>query len=121
MGGEPCRRLLRREKKKLRVRQALAMAPIQGGAVANGDQHVLKAAPFLAVIVDVAGGDRPQTGVCRKARERGNTASISEDEIVLQLDRDIVRAKPLDISMEERTGIAPAAIIDQTRECSPPA
>ena len=76
---------------------------------------------LLAVIVDVAGGDRPQTGVCREARERGNTAGITEDEIVLQLDRDIVRAEPLDISIEEVTGVAPAAIVDQTRERAAPA
>ena len=80
-----------------------------------------KTVSFLAVIVDVAGGDRPQTGVCREARERGNTAGITEDEIVLQLDRDIVGTEPLDISTEEVMGVAPAAIVDQTRERAAPA
>jgi hypothetical protein len=89
------------------------MAPIQGRAVADGNQHVLKAPPCLAMIVDIAGGDCPQTGVCREARERGNTAGITEDEIVLQLDRDIVRAEPLDVAIEEMAGVAPAAIVDQ--------
>src|SRR5215212_3963829 len=97
------------------------MAPIQGRAVANGDQHILKAVPDLTVIVDVAGGDRPQTGVCREARERGNAAGITEDEIVLQLDRDIVRAEPLGVSIEEVPGVAPATIIDQARQRSAPA
>src|SRR5215211_400052 len=97
------------------------MTPIQGGAMANGDQYVLKATPLLAVVVNVAGGDCPQTGVCGEARERGDTAGIAEDEIVLQLDRDIVRAEPLDISIEEVTGVAPAAIVSQTGECAAPA
>src|SRR5687767_16039193 len=106
---EPRSRRLWRAKKKLRVRKALAMAPIQSCAVANGDQHVLKTASFLTVIVDVAGGDRPQTGVCGEASERGNAAGIAEDEIVLQLDRDIVRSEPLDILTEEMPGVTPAA------------
>src|SRR5215207_931102 len=99
MGCEPRRCRLWRAKKKLRVRKTLTMAPIQGRAVANGNQHVLKTASFLTVVVDVAGGDRPQTGVCGEASECGNTAGIAEDEIVLQLDRDIVRAEPLDVSI----------------------
>jgi hypothetical protein len=89
--------------------------------VANGDQHVLKATSFLTVVVDVAGGDCPQTSVSRETRECGNAAGITEDEIVLQLDHDVVGAKPLDISTEETTGVAPAAIIGQTGECAPPA
>src|SRR5215207_6008594 len=97
------------------------MTPIQGRAVANGDQHVLKTASFLTVIVDVAGGDRPQTGVCCEARECGNAAGIAEDEIVLQLDGDIARAEPLDISIEEVMGVVPAAIVDQARERAAPA
>src|SRR5215208_5956855 len=97
------------------------MTAIQGGAVANSDQHVLKTAPLLTVIVNVAGGDRSQPGVCREAAERGNTAGITEDAIVLQLDGDIVRAEPLDILIEEVAGGAPAAIIDQARECTAPA
>jgi hypothetical protein len=59
------------------------MAPIQSRAVADSNQHVLKAAPCLTMIVDVAGSHCPQTGVCREARECGNTACIAEDEIVL--------------------------------------
>src|SRR5687768_3607566 len=121
MGREPRGRLLWGAKKKLRVRKALAMTPIQGRAVANSDQHVLKTVAFLTVIVDVAGGDRPQTGVCGETRERGNATSIAKDEIVLQLDRDIVRAEPLDISTEQVAGVTPAAIVDQTRERAAPA
>src|SRR5215207_4786906 len=97
------------------------MTAIQGGAVANGDQHVLKAVSLLTVIVDVAGGDRSQTGVCGEAAERGNAAGIAEDEVVLQLDGDIVRAEPLDILIEEVAGGAPAAIVDQARERAAPA
>src|SRR5215207_1237279 len=97
------------------------MTAIQGGAMANGDQHVLKAAPLLTVIVDVAGGDRLQTGVCREVAERGNAAGIPEDEVVLQLDGDIARAEPLDILIEEAAGGAPAAIVDQAREGAVPA
>src|SRR5918996_62259 len=97
------------------------MTAIQGGAVANGDQHILKTVPLLAVIVDIAGGDRSQTGVCGEATERGNAAGITKDEIVLQLDGDIVRAEPLDILVEEVAGGAPAAIVDQARECAAPA
>src|SRR4051794_11758974 len=97
------------------------MTAIQGGVVANGDQHVLKTVPLLTVIVDVAGGDRWQTGVCREAAERSNAAGIAEDEIVLQLDGNIVRAKPLDIVIEEVAGGAPAAIVDQARERAAPA
>ena len=65
------------------------------------------------MIVDVTGGDRSQPGVCREAAERGNTAGITEDEIVLQLDGDIVRAEPLDRLIKEVAGGAPAAIVDQ--------
>jgi hypothetical protein len=72
------------------------------------------------VIVDIDGGDRPQTGIFGEASERGNAAGIAEDEIVLQLDRDIVRAEPLDILTEEMTGVTPAASVDQTRERAPP-
>ena len=97
------------------------MAPIQGCAVADGNQHVLKAASCLTMIVDVAGGDCPQTGVCREARERRHTAGIAEDEIVLEFDRDIVRAEPLDVAIEEVAGVTPAAIIDQARERATPA
>src|SRR5215213_3734888 len=96
------------------------MAPIQGCAVADGNQHVLKATSCLTMIVDVAGGDCPQTGVCREARERCHTAGIAEDEIVLELNRDIVRAEPLDVAIEEVAGVTPAAIIDQARERATP-
>src|SRR5215216_4579875 len=121
MGRESRGRLFWRTKKKLRVREALAMTPIQGRAMANGDQHVLRAAPCLTVIVDVAGGDCAQTGVYREVRECGNAAGITEDKIVLQLDRDIVRAEPLDVATEEVAGVAPLAIIDQAGERAAPA
>src|SRR5829696_1163159 len=97
------------------------MTAIQGGAVANSDQHVLKTVSLLTVIVDVASGDRSQPGVCGEAAERGNTAGIAEDEVVLQLDGDVVRAEPLDILIEEVAGGAPAAIVDQARERAAPA
>ena len=58
---------------------------------------------------------RRPASVARR-RERGNAAGIAEDEIVLQLDGDIVRAEPLDILIEEVAGVAPAAIVDQARE-----
>ena len=46
---------------------------------------------------------------------------ITEDKIVLQLDRDIVRAEPLDVLIEEATGVAPAAIVNQARQRATPA
>src|SRR5919112_6232133 len=97
------------------------MTAIQSGEVANGNQHVLKTVPLMTVIVDVAGGDGSQPGVCREAAERGNAAGITEDEIVLELDGDIVRAEPLDILIEEVASGAPAAIVDQARERAVPA
>jgi len=46
---------------------------------------------------------------------------ITEDKIVLQLDRDIVRAEPLDVLIEEVTGVVPAAVVNQARQRATPA
>ena len=76
--------LVWRAEEELSVGEALSMAAIEGGAVANGDEHILKAVALLTVIVDVAGSNCVgRAGIGRETRERRDTAGITEDEIVL--------------------------------------
>ncbi len=118
VGGEAGGHFLWRAEGELRVWQALAVAAIQRRAVADGDQHVLQAVALPAVVVDVAGGDGAQTGICRETGKRGDAARIAEDEVVLQLDGDVVCAEPLDVTIEQRTGLHPALVVDQPGECA---
>ncbi len=91
------------------------MAAIEGGAVANGDEDILKAMPLRTMIVDIAGGNSPQTCICRKARESGDAAGIAKDEIVLQFDRDILPTEPLDVTIKQVAGVTPMTLVDEAR------
>jgi hypothetical protein len=94
---------------------------VESGAVPDSDEYILQAVPFRTVVMDIAGGDRKHAGLRGETRERGDAAGITEDEIVLQLDRDIVPAKPRDVTIEERVRFWPLASVDEAGERATPA
>ena len=53
-----------------------------------------------------------------RRRERGDAAGIAEDEVVLQLDGDIVRAEPLDVPIEERAASASGPSSTSRESCA---
>ena len=63
--------------------------------------------------MDIPGGDREDAGSRGEARERGDATSVAEHHVVLQLDRDIARAEPLDVTIEERARCWPLFSVNE--------
>ena len=102
--------------RELGIGAALAVGGVERGAVPNGDQDVLEAVALAAVVVDVAGGNGRQLAAGGEAGQQAHPPGIAEDQIVLQLDRDVGRPEPLDVAVEEGGGLVAAVGIDQAGE-----
>ena len=72
------------------VAAPLALAAVEGGAAANGDEHVLEHGAARVVRVHVAGGDRRDTERRRKLAERDVAPRIAALVRPLQLDEEAV-------------------------------
>jgi hypothetical protein len=81
--------------------------------MANGDEDILQTVPRAAVVVDIACGDRREANTRRQTREGSDTARVAEDKVLLELDGDIARTKPLDVTIEQMAGIDPPLLVDQ--------
>jgi hypothetical protein len=82
------RHLLRRGEVKTGVRTSLRVGSIEGGAVADRDEDILKAMPLPGVVVHISGGnDRNLQPVC-DTREPTDTIPVPQDPVVLKLHED---------------------------------
>ena len=86
VGREPLGGLLRRQEHGFVVAAALALAAVEGGAVADRDEGVLEPQAALVVGVDVAGADGRDAEGGGELLERGVAAGIAALVRALELD-----------------------------------
>ncbi len=91
-------------KVELTVRAAELMGVVQGGAVMDGDQHVLQPVAVGKVVMDIPGGDVAQAQLVRQPDQGANALDIAMDFVVLQLDEDRIASQPGDVLLQQRPG-----------------
>ena len=94
--------LVRREQHRLVVAAPFALAAVERGAVADGDERVLKADAGARVCVRVAGGDRCDTDCLGEVAQRCVPPHVAAFVRPLQLDEEPVSAERL---REPRGGV----------------
>ena len=101
---------------ELGVGTPLRMGLVEGRAVADRDQHVLQPVPLACVVVHVAGADDAHAGPLGQPYERLVARSVAMDVVVLQLDEDLLRAKPADEARERGGGLSAPPRLHERRD-----
>ena len=57
-------------------------------------QRILQAVPLAHVVVHIPGRDNAQPRLIGQPRQRADAGRVAMHQVLLQLDKDVVRAKP---------------------------
>ena len=103
---------------ELGVGTALGVRLVEGGAVADRDQHVLQLVPLACVVVHVAGPDHAHAGTLGEPHERLVARAVAVDVVVLQLDEDLLDPEPADEARERRGRLGAPSGLHEDRDAS---
>ena len=106
---------------ELGIGPTLLVAGIQRRPVGDAHHHILQAMPLLLVIVHIAGGGVTHTKPVSQVYQASNPLCIAKYIVLLQLDNDILLAKPADIRAQDMLGIGDAIFRNRRTELSIPA